>query len=75
MSPIPRRRGTKGGPRVCSEKPKNGYPIYSLEETKKLLTLIDAKAPTDYKLFFNLLAFSGMRRGEALGLESLFDTS
>lgn len=43
--------------------------IYSLDEAKQLLALIDEKAPTDYKLFFNLLAYSGMRRGEALGLE------
>lgn len=43
--------------------------IYSLDEAKKLLALINEKAPTDYKLFFNLLSYSGMRRGEALGLE------
>ena len=43
--------------------------IYSLDEAKELLAVIDEKAPTDYKLFFNLLAYSGMRRGEALGLE------
>lgn len=43
--------------------------IYSLEEAKELLAIIDEKAPTDYKLFFNLLAYCGMRRGEALGLE------
>ena len=43
--------------------------FYSLDEAKAVLSLIDEKAPTDYKLFFNLLAYSGMRRGEALGLE------
>ena len=43
--------------------------IYSLDEAKAVLSLIDEKAPTDYKLFFNLLAYSGMRRGEALGLD------
>ena len=43
--------------------------IYSLAEAKAVLNLIDEKAPTDYKLFFNLLAYTGMRRGEALGLE------
>ena len=43
--------------------------VYSLSEAKKLLALIDEKAPLNYKLFFNLLAYSGMRRGEALGLE------
>lgn len=43
--------------------------IYSLDEAKAVLSLIDEKAPTDYKLFFNLLTYTGMRRGEALGLE------
>lgn len=43
--------------------------IYSLEEAKAVLSIIDDKAPTNYKLFFNLLAYCGMRRGEALGLE------
>ena len=43
--------------------------VYSLEEAKQLLALIDEKAPLNYRLFFNLLAYSGMRRGEALGLE------
>ncbi len=43
--------------------------VYSLEEAKLLLALIDEKAPLNYRLFFNLLAYSGMRRGEALGLE------
>ncbi len=43
--------------------------VYSLEEAKQLLALIDEKAPLNYSLFFNLLAYSGMRRGEALGLE------
>lgn len=43
--------------------------IYSLEEAKKILATIDAKAPTKYKLLYNLFAYCGMRRGEALGLE------
>ena len=43
--------------------------IYSLEEAKQLLTAIEQKAPADYKLFYHLLAYCGMRRGEALGLE------
>lgn len=43
--------------------------IYSLDEAKELLARINDKASTNYKLFFNLLAYSGMRRGEALGLE------
>lgn len=43
--------------------------IYSLDEAKKLLALINEKAPTNYRLFFNLLAYCGIRRGEALDLE------
>ena len=43
--------------------------IYSLEELKHLLSQIDKKAGTDYKVFFNLLAYCGLRRGEALGIE------
>lgn len=52
--------------------------VYSLDEARKLLAVIDEKAPLNYKLFFNLLAFCGIRRGEALGLEFKdinFDTS
>lgn len=52
-----------------TKTPKKEKEVYSLEEAKKLLALIDEKAPLKYKLFFNLLAYSGMRRGEALGLE------
>ena len=40
--------------------------VYSLDEAKALLAAIDEKAPLNYRLFFNLLAYSGMRRGEAL---------
>lgn len=43
--------------------------IYSLEEAKLVLSAIDKKAPTGFKLFYNLLAYCGLRRGEALGLE------
>ena len=43
--------------------------IYSLEELQNILKKIDEKASTDYKVFFNLLAYCGVRRGEALGLE------
>ena len=43
--------------------------VYSLDVAKALLAAIDKKAPLNYRLFFNLLAYSGMRRGEALGLE------
>lgn len=43
--------------------------IYSLDELKLLLSKINDKATTDYKVFFSLLAYCGMRRGEALGIE------
>lgn len=43
--------------------------IYSLEEMKCLLSRINNKASTDYQVFFNLLAYCGLRRGEALGIE------
>lgn len=43
--------------------------IYSLEELQTILKKINEKASTDYKVFFNLLAYCGLRRGEALGLE------
>ena len=52
-----------------NDKDNKEKDFYSLDEAKAVLSLIDEKAPTDYKLFFNLLAYSGMRRGEALGLE------
>lgn len=43
--------------------------VYSLDEVKTILKLINAKAPTDYKVFFMLIAYCGLRRGEVLGLE------
>lgn len=43
--------------------------IYSLEELRVLLSKISEKANTEYKVFFNLLAYCGLRRGEALGIE------
>lgn len=43
--------------------------IYSLEELQTILKKIDEKASTDYKVFFNLLSYCGLRRGEALGIE------
>lgn len=43
--------------------------IYSLEELQTLLQKINEKADTYYRLFFSLLAYCGIRRGEALGLE------
>lgn len=43
--------------------------VYSLSEAKMILALINKKAPLNYKVFYNLLVYSGMRRGEVLGLE------
>ena len=42
---------------------------YSLDEVIAILSALDEKAPTEYKLFYYLLAYCGLRRGEALGLE------
>lgn len=42
---------------------------YSLNEVKTILSRINEKAPTKYKVFFYLLACSGARRAEILGLE------
>ena len=42
--------------------------IYSQEEMAQLLTAINGE-PTKYRAFFFLLAYSGFRRGEMLGLE------
>ena len=52
-----------------NDKDNREKDFYSLDEAKAVLSVINEKAPTDYKLFFNLLANNGMRRGEALGLE------
>ena len=43
--------------------------IYSLDELKTLLNLINEKADLQHRVMFNLLAYCGMRRGELLGLE------
>lgn len=43
-------------------------PIYSQEEMATLLTKMDGE-PLKYKVFFYLMAYSGFRRGEMLGLE------
>lgn len=54
---------------VFTKNPTKEKQVYSLEEVKTLLSAIDIKATTDYKLFFNLLAYCGMRKSEVLGLE------
>lgn len=43
--------------------------VYSLEELRAILNKVNNKAPTDYKIFFMLMAYCGLRRGEVLGLE------
>lgn len=43
--------------------------IYSLKELKSILAKINEKAPTDYKTFFAITSYLGLRRGEVLGLE------
>ena len=43
--------------------------IYSLDQLKNLLSKNNDTARHDYKVFFNLLAHCGLRRGEALGIE------
>lgn len=43
--------------------------VYSLDEERKLLTLLEYDGTLMYQLFFHILAFYGLRRGEILGLE------
>ncbi len=43
--------------------------VYTMEELIAILEKLTLKAPTDYKLFFSLAIYTGMRRGELLGLE------
>ncbi|MGI6212706.1 MAG: site-specific integrase [Anaerovoracaceae bacterium] len=42
--------------------------MYSKEELEKFLTLAEKKLSHDWFVFFRLLAYTGMRRGEALAL-------
>lgn len=42
--------------------------IYSPEEVQKILELLEQE-PMKYRVFFNLMIYSGFRRGEMLGLE------
>lgn len=45
--------------------------VYSLEEVQKMLKLFESESEANYKytVFFTLAAFTGLRRGELLGLE------
>ena len=51
-------------------KPKERN-IYTLEEVQKMLDLFEEETEANYKytIFFTLAAFTGLRRGELLGLE------
>jgi len=42
--------------------------IYTNEQTEKFLTLLQAE-PLKYRLFFTMLTYSGLRKGELLGVE------
>lgn len=42
--------------------------IYTIEEVEKFLTLLNDE-PLKYRTFFNIMIYSGFRRGEMLGLE------
>jgi integrase len=42
--------------------------IYTIDEVQKFLTLLNDE-PLKYRTFFNLMIYSGFRRGEMLGLE------
>lgn len=43
--------------------------IYTLEEAQNFLKLLEDTAPIKYKVFFSIALFTGLRRGEILGLE------
>ncbi|MCL1823888.1 MAG: site-specific integrase [Oscillospiraceae bacterium] len=42
--------------------------IYTNEQTEKFLSLLQAE-PLKYRLFFTVLTYSGLRKGECLGIE------
>ena len=48
---------------------KKDKEIYSTEEIVELLEDLNENAPMNYHVFFHLLIFYGLRKGEALGLE------
>ena len=43
--------------------------ILTMDETQHFFELLDEHAPIKWKAFFTLIIYSGMRRGEMLGLE------
>ena len=54
---------------VFSKTDSEEREAYTVDEVKAVLSAINEKAPTNYKLLYNLFAYCGLRRGEALGLE------
>ena len=43
--------------------------VYSLSELRSILSAIEQDAPLQYKAYFAITAYLGLRRGEVLGLE------
>ena len=56
---------------VLPSKKTKERKMYSLEEVQKMLELFENESEANYKytIFFTLAAFTGLRRGELLGLE------
>lgn len=56
---------------VMPSKKTKERKLYTLEEVQKMLDLFEEESEANYKytIFFTLAAFTGLRRGELLGLE------
>lgn len=56
---------------VLPSKKTKKRDVYSLEEVQHMLELFESESEANYKytIFFTLAAFTGLRRGELLGLE------
>lgn len=52
---------------VKTEKPEKD--VYSLDEVRAILAAVNEQAPINYRAYFALTAYLGLRRGEVLGLE------
>ncbi len=52
-----------------TKKPPAKKKPYTLDEVGLIFNTILSEAPLKYRLFFNIAAYTGMRRGEILGLE------
>ena len=53
---------------IVAQRPPEPHQSYSLEEARDILNTMGEDAPTVRYAYFQLLAYSGMRKGEALGL-------